>query len=194
VFGLDVWLRYWHGVFEYTSDPDCIFRLQFTRLQYPVVLVDGTILDPGDRIARIHLWNEHIPPLPANGATLRWARRMSRHLDISLRDLAQFLGSRRDLEDVRAVQADMMFGTDEQTEQLLHICGSFGFRAEIVTKPPSVAKLLHRYLENMLIACMILAQNPKAFRPDCFRRARVSVFMPRAELDERYRIAGSGQE
>jgi len=42
IFALDRWLRRRQGVFEYTHDPECIFRIQLQRLRSEVVLSDGT--------------------------------------------------------------------------------------------------------------------------------------------------------
>src|SRR5689334_20827506 len=70
VFGLDGWLRRWHRVFEYSGNPHCIFRLEITELQHPVVLSDGTRLGVGASVAQLHLWSEQIPVFPSAGATL----------------------------------------------------------------------------------------------------------------------------
>jgi hypothetical protein len=187
VFGLDVWLRRWQGVFEYTSDPDCIFRLELRRLQETVVLADGTTFPADARIAELHLWNEQIPKFPAAGATLQWAHRMHRCVDASLQDLASFLGREHELRQVVAVRAEMGLVAAEHAERLLRICAHYGFRSiQRSNRPPWRTRLRHQG-ENMLIASMVLARNPQAFRLDCFRRSRIEIFLPRAVLDGRYR-------
>ena len=75
------------------------------------MLHDGTRVHPGQRIARLHFWNEQVPPLPASGATIAWARRMRQAIAISLVELARFLASRPDLRDIAAVCGDVPSGT-----------------------------------------------------------------------------------
>jgi hypothetical protein len=195
VFGVDVWLRRWRGVFEYTADPDCIFRLELVRLQEPIVLSDGTMAcAAGDVIAQLHLWNEHIPAFPAEGATLQWARHMTRCIDASLRDLAWFLNSRHDLRSVKGVRGETALVSAEHTEQLLRICARYGFRVIHHTERRSFGARLHRLGENILVALMVLARNPRALRRDCLVRSRLEVFVPRAVLDERYKAPEPGDD
>ena len=127
VFGLDRWLRRWHGVYEYSNNPVCLFRLNRGTAEQVLSLADGTRIGPGDPILNLHLWNEHILPMTQDGATLAWARRLSRAIDVSLRELAQWLGRRHDLDNIAALRADMRLGTTEQTKQLARIAGRYGF-------------------------------------------------------------------
>ena len=77
IFALDRWLRRRQGVFEYTHDPECIFRIQLQRLRSEVVLSDGTFGRPGDQAIDLHLWNEQIPAVPVAGPSLAWGRRFN---------------------------------------------------------------------------------------------------------------------
>src|SRR5262245_8140427 len=46
IFALDSWLRRREGVFEYSHKPDCILRLQLSRLSSDVLLSDGNVWPP----------------------------------------------------------------------------------------------------------------------------------------------------
>jgi len=46
------------------------------RLERPLVLADGTCGRAGERFVDLHLWNEHIPAMPKEGASIAWARQM----------------------------------------------------------------------------------------------------------------------
>ena len=61
VFRLDGWLRSRQSVFEYCDREDCILRIQKARVDRAVALSDGTRVEPGDLIVKVHLWNEHMP-------------------------------------------------------------------------------------------------------------------------------------
>jgi hypothetical protein len=91
IFVLDQWLQCWQGVFEYTQKQNCIFRVAFGKLNNQIVLSDGTLGFPGDRVIDLHFWNEHIPATPIQGRSLAWGCRFKRHLTRSLRELAGFL-------------------------------------------------------------------------------------------------------
>lgn len=71
LFALDVRLRRRYSVVEYTRNPLCVFRLQVVHSRRELVLRDGTQLRPGQRIVKLHYWNEQIPPAPKAGMT--WA-------------------------------------------------------------------------------------------------------------------------
>ena len=107
----DAWLRRRQAVFEFTRHPSCIFRLDISRARQPLVLGDGTHVPPGQRIARLHFWNEQIPPVPKDGATIGWARQMQRAIDTSLSELARYLASRPDLGEVAVICADVPSAT-----------------------------------------------------------------------------------
>src|SRR6202012_1726116 len=72
----DDWQLQRQAVFEYSQNTACIFRLDITRASRDLTLRDGTAIHSGDRMARLHFWNEQIPAIPADGATIAWARRM----------------------------------------------------------------------------------------------------------------------
>ncbi|MGQ9555445.1 MAG: YkoP family protein [Anaerolineae bacterium] len=93
IAGFDVLLRRLYGVFEFDSSDDCLFRLQWRRAHAPVVLSDGVWLNPGDCFLELHLWNEHVPPLPRQGADLAWGQEAGRRLRRSLSALAEFLAN-----------------------------------------------------------------------------------------------------
>jgi hypothetical protein len=71
VFAVDSWLQWREGVFEYSHQPDCIFRAQLSRLSSDVLLSDGTFGRPGDRVIDLHLWNEQIPVTSIAGYATR---------------------------------------------------------------------------------------------------------------------------
>ena len=91
LFALDGRLQRRHAVFEYTGNPVCIFRVDIACSPERLALHDGTRLQRGERIVRLHFWNEHVPPVPQDGATIAWARQMQHAIAISLQELACYL-------------------------------------------------------------------------------------------------------
>ncbi len=186
LFALDAWLRRRQAVFEYTRDPHCVFRLDINRSLRALVLRDGTRVHRGQRMARLHFWNEQIPPVPKNGPTIAWARRMQQAIAISLAELACYLASRPDLSDIAVVCAEVPSGTRAQSEQLARIMGRYGF--ETIAEPAHslIAERARRFGENILISLIVLASNAAALRGDTLKRVRVPIYLSRRVLVEKF--------
>jgi hypothetical protein len=188
VFGLDRWLRRRQGVFEYTDDPTCIFRIQCVQAEEPLTLSGGARIEPGTPILNLHLWNEHIPLMGSEGATVGWARHLSRAVQSSLQQLAAYLDGNPSLCDIAALRADMRLGTAERSAQLIRLMSHYGFEpaAEVIRLGYWRSSGLHRFGENILIFLLILATNPVAVGTPVLRRDHKLVYLSRAALKRRY--------
>lgn len=186
VFSLDRWLRRWHGIYEFTAHRDCLFRAERCLAEESLLLSDGARVHRGDPLLRIHLWNEHVPAMRQDGPTIAWARRASRAIDISLRELARHMAQCGDLDAVVAICADMRLATGKQSAQLARIVSRFGFEA---AKDSRVGRpgLLRLIGENILMVMLVLATNPIAFRAAVLRRGHARVVISRAKLLQLYR-------
>jgi hypothetical protein len=189
VSALDDRLRLRHGVIEYTSSPECLFRIQLVTSNENYVLADGTCIHPGGRVANLHVWNEQFPCFTGSGPTLAWARRVNHAFDLSLRELAAFLEARRDLDDVVAICANMSLEPAERSAQLVRFVNRFGFEQIAAASSRSFRQQVHWFGENILISMMVLARNAAALRVDTLRRDRTLVFLSRRELRRRYGFA-----
>jgi YkoP-like protein len=174
------------AVFEYTSDPACIFRIDVTRASRGVTLRDGTFVRPDDRVVRLHFWNEQIPTLPEDGATIAWARRMQRAIGASLEELARYLAAQPDLADIAVICGHVPSGTKSQSGQIARIMAYYGFETIPETEPLPLAERLHRFGENILISLIVLAHNAGALRSDTLARVRVPIFLSRRALDREF--------
>ena len=183
---LDARLRRRHAVFEYTNNPACVFRLDVTRSPRPLVLRDGSRVHRGQRIARLHFWNEQIPPVPKSGATIAWARQMQRAIATSLRELASYFRARPDLSDVTAICADVPSATRAQSEQLARIMGRYGFEAIVEPEHLLIGERLRRLGENLLISLFVIAHNPRALRRDTLERVRLPIYLSRRVLHREF--------
>jgi hypothetical protein len=189
VAALDDRLRLRHGVIEYTSSPECLFRIQLVASNESYVLSDGTCIRPGDRVANLHVWNEQFPCFAGKGPTLAWARRVNHAFELSLRELARFLDGRRDFDDVVAICANMSLEPAERSAQLVRFVARYGFERIAAASSRSFRKQVHWFGENILISMMVLARNAAALRADTLRRDRTLVFLSRRELRRRYGFA-----
>jgi hypothetical protein len=186
IFALDTRLRRRLAVIEYSAHPSCIFRLGIARSRRGLALRDGTRLQAGDRVAQLHFWNEHMPPVPHNGATIGWARGVRQDAVTSLRELVHYLASRPDLHDINVICADLPSGTQAQSQQIARIMEYFRFEVFNGDEPLSVGERIHRFGENILISLTVFAQNAAALRLDTMSRVRVPIYLSRRTLEEKF--------
>lgn len=186
LFAFDTKLRQHHRVVEYSANPACIFRLEIALAHRDLTLADGTDLRPDARIARLHFWNAHIPPVPPSGTTIRWARQMQWSISISLRELARFLSSSPDLCDICVICGDVPSATRRQCQQVEHIMAYYGFETIMETRRLPLSGRLHRFGENILISLTVFAQNPAALRLDTLQRVRVPIYLSRRTLERKF--------
>ena len=188
VFRLDDVLRKRQHVFEFSQKLQVIFRMQVRTCEHDVVLSDATRAFVGEEIVDLHLWNEHLPLLTDD--SLRFARRMNERLHASLGELAAYFTASPQLNGIDVIRANMGFGTEAQTRQLIRISSWYGFEPIVDPRRLSRAQRVHRFGENILISLMVLARNGVALRRDSLVRSRVQVFLSRRALLDRY---GDGQ-
>jgi len=186
VVALDQRLRRRQAVFEYTSHPACVFRLDIARARRSLVMRDGTRLQDGARIARLHFWNEQIPAVPETGPTIAWARQMRRAMAFSLHELARFLASRPDLRDITVISGLAPSCTEAQREQLARIMARFGFEALTTPERLPIREQLRRFGENILITLLIFAYNAGALRTDTLARVRLPIYLSRRVLEREF--------
>jgi hypothetical protein len=186
VFSLDRWLRRWHGVYEFTAHRECLFRAERCLAEETLLLSDGVWVHRGDPLLKVHLWNEHVPAMGQKGPTVAWARRASRAVETSLRELARHVAQCADLDAVVAVCADMRLATAKQSAQLTRIVSRFGFEP---VKDSRVGRpgFLRLIGENILMGMLVLATNPIAFRAAILRRDHARVILSRTKLLRLYR-------
>ncbi len=183
---LDSRLRVRQGVIEYTHRPDCLFRIQVVESRDDILLAEGTHIRPGDRLVRLHMWNEQFPAFPAGGPTLAWARRVNRAFEISLRELAHFLEVRPDLDDITGICGTMTFGRADRSARLARFVRRFGFEKIDLHGSQSFRQRMHWFGENILISMIVLTYNATALRADTLWRDRVLVVLSRQTLRRRY--------
>jgi hypothetical protein len=186
VFALDERLRRRYGVFDYVPHADCIFRAKVDVVTEPIALPDGAGLSPGDRIIELHFRNEYFPRMDEKGATMGWAIRATKLLDVSFRELAAFLANCSEFDNIAAVRAVMPLRGMDQIGQFERIATRFGFT--LAPDPPPRGFDRVRVLgQNALALLLVLAGNPRAASGDILWRRGVSAFLSRRALDARYR-------
>jgi hypothetical protein len=176
----DAVVRSLQGVFEFSADPACLLRLRWGRLRRPLKLNEATYLS-GAHVLEIHLWNERLPPLPPDGADLRWAAEAARRLRRSLEQAADYVQNR-----TAQAGGDLVTGTtiliDGKGSALL--LRRLGFEM----RPRAGRASLVQHLQDRYAVVLMAVFNPASAR----RRApsspqRTDLWMTMPEFLSRYR-------
>jgi hypothetical protein len=184
VFALDRLLRWRRGVFEYSDNPHCMFRVERRRTDDALVLADGTRVSTGAPVLVLHLWNEHVPLMGRSGPTLAWAHKMSRAMRASLQELARFLASRPDLNDVRVLYADVRVSGASQAVRAARMMAHYGFETTSASVDRRPAP--QRMADALFVLMMARVTNPCSLRSGPMRHANLRVFVSRTVLEQRY--------
>lgn len=185
VLQFDRLLQRRQGVFEYSTDPLCVFRIQLDTSDRNIVLGDGTVVSVGDRILNLHLWNEHIPPMPSLGPTIGWARRYAHGLEYSLQLLAEYLFRHPQYSGVVAIRATLMVASRRNIGQMIRIMSHCGFESPPGDDRHDWAACIHQLGDNLLGLLLCIAVSPQSARGEVLRRVRSQVMLSRRLLDQR---------
>ncbi|HSZ56096.1 MAG TPA: bacteriohopanetetrol glucosamine biosynthesis glycosyltransferase HpnI [Tepidisphaeraceae bacterium] len=179
---LDAHLRKKQGIFEFTSDPRCMFRVSIDPASETLLLSDGTQVRQGDPVCVIHLWNEQLPMTPRSGVDLRWGVTLHRRLAWSVAALAEAADRDPRLRTARAFGGTAAFVSRQGDSQVARFASRFGFEFIPSLRKPSFRQRLHHLGQNVLVLGLQWAFNPGGLRGKPFMRPRERLWMSRQEL------------
>jgi hypothetical protein len=180
---VDALLRSWYGVYEFTDDPACVFRIGMSRARACVSLSDGTVIAAGEVIGTLHFWNEHIARYPPPGPDLRWACAMRDQIAHSLCLLAQYIEQEPAWCEVRAFYGEGVFFSGRLgMPQIERVCMRFGFE-QVASEPvPSLRRRVHLFWDNFTLWGLARAFQPAVLSRRPFLRPRQELWASRARL------------
>jgi hypothetical protein len=186
VLALEGLLRRQGRVQEFTQDEECILRIAFTASKQDVELSDGTKVRAGDKICELHLWNEHIPPMPTGGPDLRWGVRFYRLAVKSLRSLAAYIAA-EERQDIVALGGQMAFLEKDGSPVLASVAAQLGFDVLNLTAQAGRWGRFTHFWENIFSWALMWTFNPGSLRGKRFLRLqRYRLWMSRRTLLQRY--------
>lgn len=183
VRGIDILLRRSGRIFEFTDDPLCILRLQIAPAPHALRLA-SEVIPAGELVLHVHVWNEHMPPLPASGADVAWGVRMQRMMVRSFRAAAQVVRDEPRLEGLRAIGGAMSFVSPGDHPGGAHLMERLGFTLE-----PYHSRLgrFGEFWENLFASWIMWTFNPPSLRRRTpFQLQRMEIWMSMEEFLDRY--------
>jgi hypothetical protein len=180
--GVDARLRRSIGIVEFDRSDDALVRIAVARADREIELSDGTRLRPGEPVLELHLWNEHLQPLPPEGPTLRWAVATRRQLARSLARLAAYVLAAPELDGVKALCMKPAFGSRSLARDLGWLVAKHGFESLAERGKPARRYDMHRWLDSFWLWLLTWAFNPLSLRGRRFRRTRQEFWTSRARF------------
>lgn len=184
IYGLDILVRQAYHVREFTQDENCIIRIAVGRSTRDITLSDGTRVEKGEVVGELHLWNEHLPRMDAEGPSLQWALKIYRLWRTSLKELAAYLEDEPQFASVRAFRGESALLKDDlEGSALFERLGFDLVRRDRTSK----LKRFGEFWENLYTWWLIWTFNPGSLkRKDFFRMERAQIWISRGALIERY--------
>jgi hypothetical protein len=179
---LDILLRRRQGIFEFTDDPHCVFRLSVGRAGRALTLSDGAVIRPADRVVQVHYWNEHMPVIPAGGHDATWASLFHRRVVYSLGLTAALLARDPRFADIAAIFAVPAYAAGSGAANTARISRRLGY--DVLDEPQF--NPVHRLFDSLLIWNLMRIYNPMSVRGRGVAHRRVYIWMARRTLLARY--------
>ena len=171
------------GIYVFSSDPECIMRIQLSRAAHTVSIGNQRIMR-GEPVLGLHAWNEHMPKLPREGANLEWALRLRRQVVHSFKLIAKEMIRDARYSHVRAVcGSSAVFSFSEHvggTRVMQHL----GFTVLPYHRPFG---RLGEFWENLFSWWLMWTYNTSSHRSRQFwRLQRTEIWITRDELLKRF--------
>jgi len=183
---LDAFLRRRQGIFEFSDASDCLFRISIGACEESSALADGTRLQAGQKVGDLHLWNEHLPQMPADGPSLAWAHQAMLGAQKSLALLAQALEKDERLNGIEVFRARSSVTPRGGVRMLQRLGDRMHFEMREPVEKETLIKRLHDLGENLLVWALIRTFNPGGLRGAKLMRHRSEFWISRKELVLRY--------
>jgi hypothetical protein len=179
IYGVDLILRQWYGIYEYSRTNTDILRIAMLRASVPVSLPDGTQIRPGDLIVDLHIWNERLSTLGPFGPSLAWGCRVRHRIEFSLGQLARHLETIGYLEPCAAVRAKAVFVNGRNAKRLTRIAACYGLHRAIEAQPAGLG-------HGLLAYGLTWASNPASLTGKRFNTMRHEFWMSGVAFRARY--------
>ncbi len=156
----DDWLSRVEGVHPFSDDPRIILRIQEAGVSHHVSLPAGCIA-AGTPALMLHFWNERLPVIGAQGASLQWALHFQRELIYSFQAVARCVQQSEDLKEIQAVGGVVAHIHTDVPDGGSQLLARLGFTILPYHRP---AGAFGEFWENFYTWVLIWTYNPGSLR------------------------------
>jgi hypothetical protein len=189
VIFIDGLLQSYYDIFEYTDDAACVLRLGLGSAGERTELVDGTVIEPGEPIGTLHLWNEHLPAYGGSGGPdIAWATEMRRRVISSLGALADFVETDPLWRGIGGFRGEAAFSSRLGPSQLQRVARRHGF--DCIDREASGGRALRGLGICLCTYGLARAFNPAALARQRFFRSYHELWISRRRLLSQYGRSG----
>ncbi|KPL23761.1 MAG: hypothetical protein AMJ93_03955 [Anaerolineae bacterium SM23_84] len=173
------------GVREFTDDELCLLRIGKAKSDRHIILSDGTEILDSETTGELHLWNEHVPPIPGDGTYLIWAKRFYSRLLCSTRLLARYMVSQPEWRHIHAWRGESSF-----MPKGIHAVQLFSRAGSDVIQEDSALRIGQRFADfwdNLYWWMLAWTFNPASLeRKKLPKLERWQIWISSARLQEKY--------
>jgi len=182
---LDTLIRRAHDVREFTDDELCLIRIALVKSERDIILSDGTRVGKGETIGELHLWNEHIPPMPEDGAYFTWGIRFYSLVVHSFRILIRYLADHPELDNIRAWRGESSFAP--KGIGVPDLFSKLGFDVVRQENPPRYMRKFADFWQNFYWWMLAWTFNPLSLKyKELLKLERWQIWISSAKLHEKY--------
>jgi hypothetical protein len=139
----------------------------------------------GELIGELHLWNEHIPPMPEHGVDLIWGLQFYSLVRRSLTLLVQYLADHPAWSSIRAWRGESSFAPSGVG--VPELFSRTGFDVIGYERPPSWAEKIVDWRDNLYWWVLVWAFNPASLKgKNLPKLERWQIWISSAKLRQRY--------
>jgi hypothetical protein len=183
---LDALLRQVCEIREFSHAEWCLLRIAIGSSDRDFTFADGTCIRRGEPIGELHLWNEHVPPLPERGPDLGWALQFRHRLRRSLHELSVYVERDPAYRSIRAFRGEGVLGSRHEVKRLAAMARAWGFDVPRAERQ-GWRRMAGDFWRNLYAFALLWAFNPGGTKGHALRELRRDEFwITREALTRQY--------
>lgn len=173
---LDRLLRGWLRINEFSESPECVLRASKAYATSALTLPDGTMIEQGEPLLELHLWNERLKESAGTAYGLGWEIRLLKRIRASLMLLAESMEQEPSWAECRIVHARFV-GSLHKSDHAVRYLGLMP-----MSLPRSLGTRIHDFFEDFLVVSLIWAFHPAGARLKKRELKRTELWLTKEHL------------
>ncbi len=164
IYMIDDIYQHYYFDYKFNNEQENLLRLAISNSEFNWVLQDGTVIDRGDAIGELRLWNGHLPTIPLDGADILWVVKFQRNLHQSLEDLVDYIQKEPDFLNIYVFHGELSFVSKREPTQWKQYLERMGFELVENNDYYGVCGRIVNSFQSIYAYCLIWAFDPSSLR------------------------------